>query len=227
MTIPSQVLIGSSRRASRNRLAQQPTPTRCDSAACQLGSSEALGEPRIFTAIDGMRAPFYSHMLHKIVSLWDNSNQHLLLGSRSSVTTDAHRQFGLIYSVLSALAYTFVFDHHGQPRPGDVSTPTLFSIRYPCSTTQGVARRTPSTSIESHRRVSLFLFILGLFFSFAKQVLVFFPRYSCRPLQFSLLAHNGPVRLFTTAITTVTHFERPSLTWLWNSESVPVGPSKT
>jgi hypothetical protein len=34
----------------------------------------ARGEPRIFTAIDGMRAPFYSHTLHKIVSLWDNSN---------------------------------------------------------------------------------------------------------------------------------------------------------
>jgi hypothetical protein len=36
----------------------------------------ARGGPRTFTAIDGMRAPFYSHMLHKIVSHWDLINNY-------------------------------------------------------------------------------------------------------------------------------------------------------
>jgi hypothetical protein len=85
---------------------------------------------------------------------------------------------------------------------------------------QGVPPQRRSGAIDEF---SLFLFILGLFL-FRKQVLVFFPPCSCRLLQFSV--PNVLVRLFTTAIPTVTHFERPSLTWLWNSESVPVGPWK-
>jgi hypothetical protein len=62
-------MIGSCRSdPTRSRLAQQPTPTTPTSVRVPRASL-ALGGPRIFTAIDGMRAPFYSHVVQNCQSL--------------------------------------------------------------------------------------------------------------------------------------------------------------
>jgi len=178
-------------------------------------------------SIDGMRTPFCSHILHKIVSLYDKL---VIRFKKFKLRPTTER-----LTLMSVWPYLFL---SRQPCSSFVylittGNPGLATHLSPLSSLfdtlarqrralQGVPPRRSGPIDEFH----YFYSYLG-FFSFAKQILLFIPPYSCRLLQFSPPVPNVLVRLSPTAVPAVTHFERPSLTWLWNSESVLVGPWKT
>jgi hypothetical protein len=119
----------------------------------------ARGEPRNFTAIDGMRAPFYSHMLHKIVSFWDNSNCQLL-GSRSSSYDLPIWPYLFCLQPWTILLYLISTGNPGLATHLPPLSSLFDTLTRQRRALQGVPPQRRSGAIDE---LSLFLFILGLF----------------------------------------------------------------